>query len=84
MDGIRGFDHEVSRVGTGLGSEKLDDDPPPLFANRAGARVGKIGIGTDFRADERVRWAESEQLSTLLQLVLPDSIGQETELADAD
>lgn len=67
-----------------MGGEEFDNDQPPVFANRADARVGEIGIGTDIRADERVGLAEGEQLSALLQLVLPDSIGQESELADAD
>jgi hypothetical protein len=41
-------------------------------------------IDTDIRADESTRLAEGEQLAALFQLVLSDSIGQESELTDAD
>src|SRR6202521_4810524 len=67
-----------------LGSEELDDNQATLFANRAGARVGEMGISTDIRADESVWLAEGEQSSALPQLVLPDSISEESELADTD
>src|SRR5216683_4180782 len=67
-----------------FGSDEFDDNQAPLFTNRAGLRVGEMDIGCDVRADESAGLAKGEQRAAVFQLGLPDAIGQESELTDAD
>src|ERR1700680_2950082 len=66
------------------GAGEFDDDQPSQFTNRASIGVGKIGTGIAVRGGRVERWSDGEKSAALLQLVLTNSIGEETELADAD
>ena len=63
--------------------EEFDDDQPAPLTNRASMCVGEIEIGAAVGARRRGQWPDGEQSLAQLQLVLTDSIGEETELADA-
>ena len=81
-EGVQSCGHELPRIGIGpAATSSMTINRPCLQIGRQSSR--QEGIGMDVRADRNVPWAEGEQ-SSALQLVLADSIGQESEPADAD
>src|SRR5438874_1045714 len=66
------------------GGEEFDDEQAPDLTNRTRRHIREVGIGTAVRVARSRRLADGEQSAAQLQLVLTDSIGEETELADAD
>ena len=66
-----------------FGAKKFDNDQPAGLANRTSMRIREIGTGT-VGADGSGWLAYGQQSAAQLQFSFAESIGEETELTDAD